>query len=346
MFTATIARYDYEIDHVMPNHSVVVFDLGGVLIDWNPRYLYRKLFNGDDAAMEHFLATVCTSSWNVQQDAGRPFAEACASLKLEHPEHAGFIDAWFERHAEMITGPIEGTVEILAELRARQVPLYALTNWSSETFPSALQRFEFLHWFQGILVSGDVRLIKPDPRIFRLFFETHGIDPAHTVYVDDLARNVESANRLGMHGIVFTNPAALRSDLVGLELLDPDERIVSAKVDHVAAWVSDLDRARAFYERWFNARAGSVYSSATRDFQSYFLSLGSGARIELMTAPAEPARSAHLAISVGSREAVDRMVEEMSAEGVRIVSGPRVTGDGYYEAVVADSEGNLLEITA
>jgi 2-haloacid dehalogenase len=331
---------------MMPTRSVAVFDLGGVLVDWNPRYLYRKFFNGDDDAMEEFLATVCTSSWNVQQDAGRPFAEACASLKLEHPAHAALIDAWFERHSEMITGPIAETVEILAELRARRVPLYALTNWSSETFPSALQRFEFLHWFQGILVSGDVRLVKPDPRIFELFFETHGIDPAQTVYIDDLSRNVETANRLGMHGIVFTDPAALRSELVNLGLLNRADTSTTMRIDHVAAWVSDLERARDFYERWFETKAGPAYSSSTRDFQSHFLSLGTGARIELMTAPAEAARPAHIAISLGSREAVDRMVKEMSGEGVRIVSAPRVTGDGYYEATVADSEGNLLEITA
>jgi FMN phosphatase YigB (HAD superfamily) len=118
----------------MSIRSVAVFDLGGVLIDWNPRYLYRKLFDGNEGAMEHFLATVCTPSWNSQQDAGRPFAEACASLKSEYPAQAELIDAWIQRQSEMVTGPIHGTVEILAELRARQVPLYALSNWSAETF--------------------------------------------------------------------------------------------------------------------------------------------------------------------------------------------------------------------
>lgn len=328
------------------SRTVAVFDLGGVLIDWNPRYLYRKLFNEDEIAMEHFLATVCTSDWNLQQDAGRPFSEACASLKLEHPQHARFIDAWYERHAEMITGPIEGTVQILAELRDPKVPLYALSNWSAETFPSALQRFEFLHWFRGILLSGEVRLVKPDPRIFKLFFETHGIDPAQTVYIDDLPRNVATANSLGMHGITFTNPPALRAELVKIGLLDSSEQTAPAKIDHIAAWVSDLERARTFYERWFKALPGSLYSSSSRDFQSYFLSLGSGARLELMTAPSETARPAHLAISVGSRDTVDKLVSEMAKDGVRIVSAPRTTGDGYYEAVVADSEGNLLEITA
>jgi 2-haloacid dehalogenase len=205
---------------MIANRSIAVFDLGGVLIDWNPRYLYRKLFNGDDAAMEHFLANVCTSSWNAQQDAGRPFAEACATLKSEHPGHDELIDAWFQRQPEMVSGPIQGTVDILAELRARKVPLYALSNWSAETFPISLKRFDFLHWFDGTLLSGDARLIKPDPRIFKLFFETHAVDPADAVYIDDNKPNVETAKALGMHGILFTDPPALRKELTELGLLD------------------------------------------------------------------------------------------------------------------------------
>jgi 2-haloacid dehalogenase len=325
----------------MSSRSIVVFDLGGVLIDWNPRYLYRKLFAGDDTAMEHFLATVCTSSWNSQQDAGRSFTEACASLKLHHPSQAKFIDAWFERHGEMAAGPFTDTVEVLAELRARGVELYALSNWSAETFPTALRRFEFLQWFKGILVSGEVRLIKPDPAIFQHFFSTFGIDPAQAIFIDDLLPNVEAARALGMHGIHFTNPPALRDELVKLGLLGP-----IAKIDHVAAWVSDLARAKGFYERWFKAAAGPKYSSSKRDFQSYFLSLGSGARLELMASPSEAARHAHLSVSVGSRDAVDRLIHDMEAAGVSVVSQPRLTGDGYYEAVIADSEGNLVEITA
>ena len=335
----------------MMNRSVVVFDLGGVLIDWNPRYLYRKLFAGDDAAMEHFLANICTSSWNAQQDAGRSFAEGCASLRLEHPGHAELIDAWFQRHEEMLAGPISGTVGILAELRERGVALYALSNWSAETFPTAWKRFEFLQWFQGILLSGTVRLIKPDPRIFKLFFETFSINPAHSVYIDDLGRNAEIATTLGMHGIVFSDPTALRTELVKVGLLDPVGKDPGGKdpvgkIDHAAAWVSDLERARAFYERWFKATPGPIYKSSTRDLQSYFLSFGSETRLELMASPTESPRHAHLAISLGSRDAVDRLVKAMEVAGVPIISGPRLTGDGYYEAVIADSEGNLIEITA
>ncbi|HYR90419.1 MAG TPA: HAD family phosphatase, partial [Terriglobia bacterium] len=118
----------------MTKDCAAIFDLGGVVIDWNPRYLYRKLFNGNETAMEYFLAAVCTSSWNAQQDAGRPFADGCGSLKRLHPDKAKLIDAWFERYEEMLGGEIPGTVDILRELRSRSVPIYALSNWSAETF--------------------------------------------------------------------------------------------------------------------------------------------------------------------------------------------------------------------
>jgi 2-haloacid dehalogenase len=116
--------------------SIAVFDLGGVLVDWNPRYLYRKLFDGDEDAMEHFLATVCTGSWNAEQDAGRTFAEGCESLRTTHPLHANLIDAWVERFDEMMAGSIAGTVDLLKELRSDRVQLYALSNWSAATFPA------------------------------------------------------------------------------------------------------------------------------------------------------------------------------------------------------------------
>lgn len=192
---------------------VAVFDLGGVLIDWDPRYLYRKLFAGDEAGMEQFLATICTHSWNTQQDAGRTFAEGCASLKAIHPHAGALIDAWFERYQEMLAGPIQGTVDILSDLRWRGVPLYALSNWSRETFPLALERFEFLQWFHGIMLSGEVGLVKPDPRLYDLFLQTFAIDPSTAIYIDDLKPNVETATALGMRGILFTGPAALRAEL-------------------------------------------------------------------------------------------------------------------------------------
>ncbi len=161
----------------------MVFDLGGVLIDWDPRHLYRKLFAGDQAAMEQFLATVCTHEWNRRQDAGRSFAEGARLLKAEHPDKGELIDAYGSRFDEMIAGPISGSVEILAELRDRGIPLYGLTNWSAETYPAALDRFAFLRWFRGILVSGEVGVIKPDPRIFALLIERFAVEPrAHRLY--------------------------------------------------------------------------------------------------------------------------------------------------------------------
>jgi 2-haloacid dehalogenase len=290
--------------------------------------------------MEHFLANICTAEWNLQQDAGRSFAEACAALKLEYPDSTEMIDAWFERFDEMMAGPIAGTVDILAELREHEVPVYALSNWSAETFPFAQRRFEFLQWFRAILLSGEAHLVKPDPRIFNSFCEKFDLRPEQIIYIDDLPHNVEAARRIGMHAIQFSDPASLRKELLQLGLLGP-----GAHIEHVAAWVLDLDRARSFYERWFHAASTPEYSSAKRDFRSRFLSLGGGPRLELMVSPPEPARHAHIAISVGSRQAVDRLVKEMEEAGVQIVSRPRATGDGYYEAVIADSEGNLVEIT-
>jgi 2-haloacid dehalogenase len=199
--------------------SIAIFDLGGVLIDWNPRYLYRKLLQ-DEAAVDSFLSTVCTQSWNENQDAGRTFAEGCAVLKQVHPQQSELIDAWFSRYEEMLGGAIEGSVAILSELRSKQLRLFALSNWSAETFPFALRRFEFLRWFQGVVLSGEVRLVKPDPRIFQLLFEKYDIDPADAVYVDDHGRNVSTAQKLGMRAIHFTGATALRQELSQLGLLE------------------------------------------------------------------------------------------------------------------------------
>jgi len=203
----------------MPTPTTVVFDLGGVLIDWNPRHLYRQLFAGDAVAMEQFLTNVCTTEWNLQQDEGRTFAEASDLLKREHPGDSTMIDAWFLRFDEMMAGPIDGTVEILAELRDREDPIYALSNWSAETFPFAQKRFEFLKWFRAIFISAEVRLVKPDPRIFQLFCQTFELNPEQIVYIDDLPHNVKAASSSGMRAIQFTDPACLRNELTQLGLL-------------------------------------------------------------------------------------------------------------------------------
>jgi 2-haloacid dehalogenase len=198
--------------------KAVVFDLGGVLIDWDPRYLYRKLL-ADEAAVEEFLTTVCTPEWNVEQDRGRPFAEGIAELVERHPVHAAAIAAYHQRWPEMLGGAIAGTVELLAELRAAGVALFALTNWSAETFGIARERFEFLDWFDGVVVSGEERMVKPDPAIFRLLLDRFGLAPEATCFVDDSPANVAAARELGLDGVRFHDPDQLRKDLTGRGLL-------------------------------------------------------------------------------------------------------------------------------
>jgi len=199
--------------------DIVIFDLGGVLIEWDPRHLYRKLFAGDEAAMEAFLATVCTHAWNRGQDAGRSFAEGARLLKAEHPGQAELIDAYGARFGEMMPGPIAGSVEILGELHRCSVPLYAISNFSAETWPIALERFQFLRRLRGIVISGAEGVIKPDPRIFELALTRFAIDPQRAVFIDDVAENVVAAAGLGLYGIHFTTPAALSRDLAALGLL-------------------------------------------------------------------------------------------------------------------------------
>lgn len=199
--------------------DAVMFDLGGVLIDWNPRYLYRQHFPGDDAAMEHFLEHVCASDWNHEIDAGKRFADAVTERQRLFPDHAELIALWHTGWHHMLGNAIDGTVAILEELRSRGVRLYALSNWSYETFPIARERFGFLDWFEDIVISGEVQLAKPDPRIFELARTRCRLQPERTVYVDDLTRNVNAARALGFHGHHFQEPAALRRELQDLDLL-------------------------------------------------------------------------------------------------------------------------------
>jgi 2-haloacid dehalogenase len=199
--------------------SVAIFDLGGVLLDWSPRYLYRKLFNGDEVAMERFLATVCTTEWNERQDAGRTFAEGVQELLPHHADKLDLIEAFGKRFAEMTSGPIAGSVDVLAELKQNGVPIYAITNWSAETFPPQRERFAFLSWFLGIVVSGVEGVIKPDPRIFRILCERYAVAPESAVFIDDVAKNAVAASALGIHGIHFRSPEQLRSELVALSML-------------------------------------------------------------------------------------------------------------------------------
>lgn len=203
----------------MSKATAVIFDLGGVLIDWNPRHLYRSIFGDDVEGMEWFLANVTTPAWNEQQDRGRPWAHAIAELSAEHPDRAHLIRAYHERWMETLGGALEDTVQLLAELKDAGVPLYALTNWSGEKFDLSRDQFPFLEWFEGIVVSGHERMTKPDERIFRLLLERFSLAPESTLFIDDNVPNVRQARRLGMDAIHFTSATGLRTELEARGLL-------------------------------------------------------------------------------------------------------------------------------
>ena len=198
--------------------SAVVFDLGGVLIDWNPRHLYRGLFGGDDAAMERFLREVCSPEWNARLDAGQSFADSIAELSLAHPDQSELIAAYRLRWPEMLGEALHGTVAILHEVRDAGIPTYALSNWSAETFPLARSRYPFLDEMDGILISGTVKVAKPDPAIFHIFLDRFGLRPETTVYIDDWDPNIDAATEFGMIAIRFEEAAHLRRDLRRLDV--------------------------------------------------------------------------------------------------------------------------------
>ena len=202
----------------MTTPSTVVFDLGGVLIDWNPRHLYRDLFRGDEAAMERFLTEVCSPAWNEQQDGGRPIAEAEAELLARHPDQAEMIRAFYGQFDRMMRDQIHGTVGVLEDLHAAGVPLYGLTNWSAETFHHGPRRFDFFRRFRGVVVSGEIRMKKPDRAIFEHLLQRFGLAGTDCVFVDDSPRNVVGAREAGLHALHFTSPEALRRDLRDLGL--------------------------------------------------------------------------------------------------------------------------------
>lgn len=195
-----------------------MFDLGGVLVDWNPRYLYRKVFT-DETEMEDFLTTITTMEWHLEQDRGRTMEEGTTGLISRHPEYAREIEAYYGRWDEMFGGPIEGSVDVLRDLRETGLPLYALTNWSAETFPLAREQYAFMGWFDEIVVSGEESMVKPDKEIYRVLVKRTGLDPATTVFVDDSPPNVAAARELGFTAITFQAPHLLRDELIDLGLL-------------------------------------------------------------------------------------------------------------------------------
>jgi 2-haloacid dehalogenase len=203
-----------------PTIELVLFDLGGVLIDWEPRRLYRKIF-ADEAAMEQFLATVCTPAWNLELDRGRPFAEAVAELVARHPEQREPIEAYHERWIEMIGGPIAPTVAVLDGLKSEGRRLEALTNWSAETFPLVRHdpTYGFLDHFATIYVSGELGMIKPEDDIFHHVLDDVALPAGRVLFIDDSAKNIAAADRLGFATHHFATAEALAADLRRLRLL-------------------------------------------------------------------------------------------------------------------------------
>jgi HAD superfamily hydrolase (TIGR01509 family) len=195
--------------------SVVVFDVGNVLLRWDPRFLYRKLF-ADEARMEWFLREVWTHEWNLARDRGESFADGIAELVARHPDLADEIRAYDERWQETIPHAIEGSVEILQGLREAGVPLYAITNFSREKWAESRVRFPFLDDFLGVVVSAHERLVKPDPAIYRLFLERYRLEAPDCVFIDDSDKNVDGARAVGMHAVHFHDPGQLRTDLTAL----------------------------------------------------------------------------------------------------------------------------------
>ena len=192
--------------------EAVVFDLGGVLIDWDPRYVYRQLF-ADPADMEEFLGSVCTTDWHRAHDLGADITRSCEELAAAHPEHRDMIMVWAERGEEMVAGQFDDTVELLSELKASGMPCYTLSNMEPEAFEVRRGRFGFMRWFDAHVISGLEGVSKPDPRIFEILLRRHGLRPQATVFIDDQARNVDAAREVGLIALHFSTAAQLRRDL-------------------------------------------------------------------------------------------------------------------------------------
>ena len=198
--------------------QAIIFDFGGVLLDWDPRYLYQNHFS-DKQAMESFLAEINFFDWNALQDKGRTFKTGISELSAQFPHHTNLIQAFYDRWEDSISGSIPGTVDILHLLKQQGYPLYGLSNWSTETFPRAMQSYPFFELFVEIILSGDVNLLKPDPAIFNLLLSNIGRLAPECLLIDDSQPNIDSAKELGFSTIHFVSPKQLRVELNRLNLL-------------------------------------------------------------------------------------------------------------------------------
>lgn len=200
--------------------NTIIFDLGGVLIDWNPRYVFHDDYFDTTETRDYFLENICTPDWNENQDAGYPIAKATEERIALFPEWEKEIRAYYGRWTEMLLGPIQETVEIFRELKQNpRLKIYALTNWSAETFPVALERFDFLHWFDGRVVSGEEKTRKPFPEFYQLLLDRYQVKPEEVLLIDDNLRNVKAGELLGIQGIQFTNARELKNQLINFHLI-------------------------------------------------------------------------------------------------------------------------------
>lgn len=196
------------------NIKTIIFDLGGVLIDWNPEYVYREIFDNDEQKMKWFLTEICPYSWNEPQDAGKLCKVATQEKVAEFPQYKEWIEAYYGRWEEMLGGSLPQTVEILKTLKENQeYQLLALTNWSAETFPTAQKHFDFLGWFDGVVVSGEEKTRKPFDDFYHILFDRYSVNPSEAVFIDDNKANVEAGQRLGLNTINFRDAEQLRQEL-------------------------------------------------------------------------------------------------------------------------------------
>lgn len=195
-------------------YKTIIFDLGGVLIDWSPEYVYLKEFRGDRQKMDWFLNEICAWDWNMNQDAGYPLQQATEERVAMFPEHEDLIRMYYGRWEEMLGFAHEDTLEVLKELTEHpDYRVYALTNWSGETWPKAIAKFPWLQWFEGIVVSGDEKMRKPHPEIYQLILDRYSIEAESAIFIDDSLPNVTGSEALGITGIHFTGAQKLRADL-------------------------------------------------------------------------------------------------------------------------------------
>ena len=198
----------------MAGINTIIFDLGGVLIDWNPGYVFDENYFESKEQREFFFNNVCTADWNENQDAGYPIAKATEEKLAEFPEWKKPIRDFYGRWVDMLGGPIQETVDIFKELKQNSdLKFYALTNWSAETFPVALERFDFLHWFDGRVVSGEEKMRKPFPEFYQLLLNRYDVRPEEALFIDDNLRNVIAAESLGIKSIYFKQHSQLKDDL-------------------------------------------------------------------------------------------------------------------------------------